>query len=266
MPYKTNPKTDGSGIIAVIPHHGECPNKCGDCFYQSERSFLEPLDENTPNMCPVEMTEGRLPRIVRVNDGHDSGVNPEMVKEATAIYKQKFYNTCLPRSLNTLTDAPVVLTLNPAKMTNTDFHRVWYPNLMMVRFRINTWNLNMADWAVQYYADRQVPIIMTFMAYYKEEGNMPEDHKKNYEFRERTTNSYFAIKNEVWREIMSRWDNTPAEKWVYSCSKVEGAKPIGDFRCSRCGNCLREYYRTMERLIAMEWWTDPNQDPAPQES
>jgi len=50
MTYKENPKTKGSGILCAIPQTGRCPMQCSDCFFQSGRSFLEPLDENLPNM------------------------------------------------------------------------------------------------------------------------------------------------------------------------------------------------------------------------
>ncbi len=49
MSYKENPKTKGSGIISCIPQKGVCPNKCEDCFFQSDRSYLEPLGENLPS-------------------------------------------------------------------------------------------------------------------------------------------------------------------------------------------------------------------------
>jgi len=48
--YKENPKTKGSGIICCIPQTGICPQKCDDCFFQSGRSYLEPLVDNLPNM------------------------------------------------------------------------------------------------------------------------------------------------------------------------------------------------------------------------
>ncbi len=50
MDYKENPKTKGSGIICCIPQTGLCLMKCKDCFFQSGRSYLEPLEENLPNM------------------------------------------------------------------------------------------------------------------------------------------------------------------------------------------------------------------------
>ena len=39
---------------------------------------------------------------------------------------------------------------------------------MFVRIRVNTWNLSMVDKAIDYYTKREVPIVLTFMRYYKE--------------------------------------------------------------------------------------------------
>ena len=57
MNYIENPKTKGSGIITCIPQEGICPMKCDDCFFQSGRSYLEPLDINLPNMPDLELTK-----------------------------------------------------------------------------------------------------------------------------------------------------------------------------------------------------------------
>ena len=72
MAYKHNPKLEGSNMIAAIPQTGKCPLGCSGCFFNSGRSFLEPLDENTPNMPSLEQSEGK---IVRVNDGNDSSIS-----------------------------------------------------------------------------------------------------------------------------------------------------------------------------------------------
>ena len=73
MVYKENPKTKNSGILCCIPQTGKCPQGCEDCFFQSGRSYLEPLDENLPNMPTIEEAKNRL---IRVNaDGNDSNVN-----------------------------------------------------------------------------------------------------------------------------------------------------------------------------------------------
>lgn len=241
MSYKENPKTKGSGIWCAIPQRGTCPNQCEDCFFQSGRSYLEPLDENLPNMPPLSECQQK---IIRVNDGNDSNNYRKLVVEAVKPYPMKFYNTSMPHLLSSF-DAPVVLTLNPGERTDTDFHRVGNcPQLMFVRFRVNTWNLPLCKMAVQYYGDRSTPIVLTFMAYFK--GRIPDGHQDNYIYRKRTLNSYWAITTKAWREVMKSFEDTPWEKWVYSCGKIEGER--GTSACARCGNCVREYFVTMERI------------------
>jgi len=241
MTYIENPKTKGSGIICCIPQSGTCPVGCPECFFQSGRSYLEPLAEHLPNMPPVEMAYGR---VVRVNDGNDSCHDFETVVRTTSQYPMKFYNTsmyanCLPKF-----PAPVVLTVNPGKKTDTDFHEVdpIPKNLMMVRARTNTWNLDLVDKIVEYYSQKEIPIILTFMAYHNEDS-VPVADRGCYTYRKRTTNPYYAIKTDAWRAIMGRYEDN---MWVYSCGKIEGER--GMTGCRRCGNCLREYFATMERM------------------
>src|SRR3989339_735440 len=238
MGYIGNPKTKGSGIICCIPQTGICPRGCEDCFFQSGRSFLEPLAENLPNMPSVEMTRGR---VVRVNDGNDSSNQRELVIANTQDFEMKFYNTSSTEGIEDF-DAPVVLTVNPAGMTD-DAYLISPipPNLMFVRVRTNTWNLNLVDEVVEYYSNYEVPIVLTFMAYF--EAVMLDGHQNNYVFRQRTMNSYWAITTAAWAGIMFEYRHN---KWVHSCGKIEGEK--GTTACRHCGNCLREYFATMERL------------------
>lgn len=239
MAYTENPKTKGSGIVCAIPHTGICPQNCADCFFQSGRSYLEPLSENLPNMPTAEQA---FYRIVRVNDGHDSNIDRAMVMDATQRYSQRFYNTSIPDSLDKF-DAPVVLTVNPGQMTDTDIHRVDpIPlNLMFVRVRANTWNQSrVVDEAVLFYGGK-VPIVLTFMAYFK--NKIPQDYSDSYILRKRTSNEYWAITTDAWRKYMARYEDN---KWVYSCGKIEGER--GTTACRFCGNCLREYFATMERF------------------
>ncbi|UCH71807.1 MAG: hypothetical protein JSW62_05260 [Thermoplasmatales archaeon] len=234
--YIENPKTKGSGIVACIPQTGRCPNNCEDCFFQSGRSYLEPLDENLPNI-----PENDPYRIVRVNDGNDSNVKKAEVLEVSRNFTHKFYNTAIPK-LDGF-DAPVVLSVNPSAMTNTGFNKIDLipENLMFVRIRTNMWNLEtVVDPAVEYYTSREVPVVLTFMAYFK--GEIPEGHEDSYTYRKRTSNSYYAITTEAWEKIMARYKHN---KWVHSCGKVEGE--LGDTKCKFCGNCIREYFVTMER-------------------
>lgn len=239
MRYRENPKTKGSGIVCAIPQRHRCPINCDDCFFQSGRSYLEPLAENLPNLPPVEETKGR---VVRVNDGNDSNNQREQVLEATKAYRWRFYNTSLPDDLAGF-GAPVVLTVNPGAMTDIAFHELEsIPlNLMFVRIRTNTWNLEMVDVVVDYYAAHEVVVVLTFMAYYT--GQIPAAHQKSYMLRRRTLNEYQAITTAAWEEVMRRYQNSP---WVYSCGKVEGE--LGTTGCRFCGNCLREFFATLERM------------------
>jgi hypothetical protein len=239
--YIDNPKLKGSGIIGCIPQSGTCPMDCEDCFFQSGRSYLEPLNENLPNM-PEDISG----RVVRVNDGNDSNNLRNEVMSSVAKYPMKFYNTSIPHEIGGF-DAPVVLTVNPAKRTDNDpiLLKEISKNLMFVRVRTNTWNINETVIpAVEYYTSREVPVVLTFMAYYKEIPVYIKDfHKNNYIFRKRTLNPYYTITTAAWRRIMATFQDNI---WVYSCGKIEGEK--GKTACRHCGNCLREYFATMERM------------------
>jgi len=239
--YKENPKTKGSGIICAIPQTLRCPMNCGDCFFQSGRSYLEPLKENLPNMPTFQESIGR---VVRINDGNDSNIEQTLVRESTQKYPMKFYNTSIPRDLDCF-DAPIVLTINPGSMTDKDWHKVRKPipkTLMFVRIRTNMWNLeSVVRPAIEYYSHNGVPVVLTFMAYY--DTPVPEEYQKYYIFRTRTLNEYWVIKTEEWKKIMDKyWRND----MVYSCSKIEGEN--ASRACARCGNCIREYFVTMERM------------------
>ena len=239
MTYRENPKLKGSGILACIPQKGRCPNGCADCFFQSGRSYLEPLVDNLPNMPTAQQAAGR---VVRVNDGNDSNVGRAGVVAAVQGYPMRFYNTAIPKDLGGF-DAPVVLTLNPGGMTDEGWHRLdpVPPNLMFVRFRVNTWNLHLADEAVEYYSEQEVPIVLTFMAYFTAE--ISSEYQADYIVRKRTMNTYAAITTAAWEGVMARYRYCI---WVSSCGKIEGEK--GTTGCRYCGNCLREYFATMERL------------------
>lgn len=232
----------GSGMLAAIPQKGRCPNNCDDCFYQSGRSFLEPLDENTPNMPTIEMSKNR---VIRINDGNDSNNNQALVISKTKQFTMKFYNTSIPKNLEVF-DAPVVLTINPGNFTDISFHKLdpIPKNLMFVRIRTNMWNLDSVVYpAIMYYQKREIPIVLTFMAYFDNPEKIPEDFADSYVFRKRTLNSYYAITTKAWEEIM---DVFRYNKWVYSCGRIEGEK--GDTHCRFCGNCLREYFACKERM------------------
>jgi len=236
MSYIPNPKTSGSGIICGIPQPGRCPNNCTSCFFQSGRSYLEPLAENLPNMPTLAQAEGR---VLRVNDGNDSHHCQSQVVKDTLAYPDKFYNTACPSDLEKY-PGPVVLTLNPGTDTDEKYAIVSDDearNLMAVRFRINTWNADMAREAAEYYAaDLDVAVFMTWMAYHNK-YEIPETHLPNYTYRRRTMNAYWAIHDNICRNVMEDFEDLPR---VYLCGE------LGRTKCRDCGNCLREYYRWKE--------------------
>lgn len=231
-----NPKTKNSNIITCIPQEGFCPINCEDCFFQSGRSYLEPFEKNIPHIPSDKMAEGR---IVRVNDGNDSNNNFELVVEKTKNFKDKFYNTSLPINLDKF-PGPVVLTINPAKMTDKKFHKVnpIPKNLMFVRIRSNPWNIeNVIKPAVEYYTSKEVPVVLTHMAYYTEKIN--EEFQDFYTFKKRTLNSYYVLNKKGKEYIINYFSENP---FVYECGYKE------THSCTRCGNCLREFHNTKERI------------------
>jgi len=244
MTYKHNPKTAGSQVVCCVPQQGRCPVKCADCFYQpnketdESRAYLGPHYEDTPNLPPIGLT---INRIVRINDVNDSNNKRPVVMEAAAKYTDKFFNTSIPTDLVGF-EYPVVLTANPgsAEATDTRYHQI-YPipkNLMFVRARVNTWNLSLIDQIVRHYSGYQVPIVLTFMAYY--ETPIPDSHKEFYSYRQRTLNSYWVIRPEVWDMVVARYrDNS----YVRTCG-ADATK----FACTECRNCENLYRLKIKEL------------------
>jgi hypothetical protein len=208
---------------------------CGHCHFQDGRSHLGRLNE--PNMPTLKEAEGH---IISVNgDGHDSNNNPRFVMNAVASFKNRFYNTSMPGALHKF-DAPVVLTVNPGRCTDEKFTPLDQipTNLMFARVRVNTWNLELVDSAIEYYSSKGIPIVLTFMTYYSRD--IPVSHKKNYVQSHVKNITCFTIRQQAWEEVMARYlDN----ELVYSC----GTNANGQF-CKNCGNCQREYQVTMARL------------------
>ena len=231
-----NPKTKGSGILCAIPQRGTCPLKCSDCFFQSGRSYLEPLDRNLPNLPSPEEAEGR---VIRMNDGNDSNNERSLVIKTATRYRDVFFNTAIPKDLGSF-PCPVVLTANPGKMTDGAACLLSDPsaNLMFVRVRTNTWNLHVVDEVVAHYTRKGFPVVLTFMAYYRQE--IPDHEKHKYEFKKRTLNSYWCIRDRYWDIIANWYRDNPL---VYTCGRDSRT-----YSCARCGVCLREYFVTKERL------------------
>jgi hypothetical protein len=177
---------------------------------------------------------------VRVNDGNDSNVDRERVEVVASGFQDAFFNTSIPERLAEF-PKPFVLTVNPGKMTDTGFHRLDTapPNMMFARVRVNMWNLqSVVVPAVNDYVDRlQVPVVLTFMAYYS--TPVKKGFEDAYHWERRTTNPYWILKRE-WIDEVERmfW----VRDTVYLCGRH------GHSLCKDCGNCLREYHAAKERL------------------
>ena len=231
-----NPKTKGSGILCAIPQRGTCPLKCSDCFFQSGRSYLEPLDRNLPNLPSSEEATGR---VVRMNDGNDSNNERSLVIRAAAQYNDVFFNTAIPKDLGSF-PGPVVLTANPGKMTDGAVYLLPNPppNLMFVRARVNSWNLHVVDEVVAHYTSKGFPVVLTFLAYYGTE--IPAEEFGKYEFKRRTLNSYWCLRDRYWDIVVDWYRDNPL---VSTCGRDSHT-----YSCARCGVCLREYFATKGRI------------------
>lgn len=223
-----NPKQEGSNLWDCKPQVGLCPLNCNQCFYNRPGAFY--VDINQPHFPTVEeVGEG----IVRVNCGHDSNIEREKVIRETAIYKHRFFNTSMPRFDF---PAPVVFTANreeekpPLIYAETD-------NVMYVRLRVSTTNLEFVQMGVDHYIDYidgQIPVVLTFMAYYED----PPD-KNNYEWKVRHINSYWCAKKEFILKVLEIFKDN---RFVTMCGT-----PDSNY-CRDCKNCETYYWQTVKRL------------------
>jgi len=225
-----NPKLVGSSIVDCIPQTGECPLKCGEengesCFYNGGR-FYRTLDE------PLFPTaEEAKEKIVRVNSGHDSNIDREYVISSTEKYKHKFYNTSIPKFDF---PAPVVFTCNSRSLLLINP----IENVMFIRVRTSMWNLDDVDKAVDCYLKQQkVPVVLTFMRYYKEES-VKEEFKQFYVKKQHILNTYWCLNTEGHLSVLERYKGTG----VRMCGT-----PVSSF-CADCRNCEMLYWEKIREL------------------
>ncbi len=221
MEEKQNPKLEGTDIIEAIPQTGKCPVGCDECFYNGGR-FYRQLDKP---LVPT-MEEARR-KIVRVNPGHDSNIQKDLATMATAAFPHKFYNTSIA-SFDF--PGPVVYTCNA-----TQLHLVlMVRNLMAVRVRVSTWNLEEVDKAVEHYLTLKVPVLLTFMRYF---NYLKIRIKKDYEWRKNILNEYYCIKQEAILRVLERYKG----KGVRMCGTPASSL------CIDCRNCEFLYWQWIRR-------------------
>lgn len=236
MDRTQNPKLEGSLIIDAIPQTGECPMYCSQCFY-NEPGFYRPIDQPL-----IPTAEEALNKIVRVNSGNDSNNKRDLVIAATKDYPRKFYNTSVPR-LDF--GAPVVLTINGRDTDETFFApsdvKGNLEDLMFVRFRANTWNLELCDDAVHAWChEKGIPLVLTTMRYYDRESvKKPED----YTYKKHILNESFSLKSESLRGIFSRYRQ---ENLVFYCGNPVSESSM----CSDCRICEHTFDKALLRVEA----------------
>jgi hypothetical protein len=113
---KRNPKQEGSNLFDCRPQVGVCPNNCNQCFYNRPNAFYNNIDQpSIPS--PEKVDTG----IVRMNCGHDSNIERDLVIETSKQYKEVFFNTSIP---NLDFPGPVVLTANPKEEESATKYRI----------------------------------------------------------------------------------------------------------------------------------------------
>ena len=232
-----NPKQVETALFDCVPQSGKCPHNCNQCFFNREGAFYTP----TPSVPTVEEVEGG---IVRMNCGHDSNFERDLVIETALKYKDFFFNTSVPRFDF---PGPVVLTANPKEE-----ERPWQPdyedqiprNLMFVRLRVSSTNLQKVFEAARWYTHGNVPVVLTFMSYYDAEPQVPDAIKASvdgpcYEWKTRILNSYWCPTAPFIRFVMSQFREN---RLVSMCGSLKGSL------CRNCRNCEIFYIQTAKRL------------------
>lgn len=266
-----NPKLEGSGIWSCRPQTGPCPNNCNQCYYIRPGAYY--CDINKPNIPdPDEVGDN----IVRMNSGHDSNFQKELVLETAARYKHVFFNTAIP---DFDFPAPVVFTVNgkeeePAwcpivnrwKKTRQlhPKHEEFFDRIMFVRARVSPTNWKYIEEAVACWTAKNIPVVLTFMAYYNqappglekafgaycvEENHYDEraECKKwttgyeAYVWKKRTLNSYWCPTREYMRQCIIHMKKFGG-RLVTVCGTLDSGK------CSECKNCVNYYWITRKHL------------------
>jgi len=229
---KRNPKQEGTCLYDCVPQSGKCPMNCNQCFFNREGAFYT----QTPSVPTLyDVGDG----IVRMNCGHDSNIQKELVLETAKVYPKVFFNTSIP---NFDFPGPVVFTANP-KEEGSVYLADTPKNLMFVRLRVSATNLPYIKAAVNYYTGRQVPVVLTFMSYYTKEPEVSPAMKNLvgvcYEWKVRHINSYWCPTKAFIKYVMGIFSDN---RLVSMCSSID------DSYCRACRNCETYYLQTMKRM------------------
>jgi len=299
-----NPKQEGSNLWDCIPQKGPCPMNCSQCFYNrvSVCNYCAGTGKIGPSLiggagpdryCPKCNGTGKVyafyagmkpliptpeevgDGIVRMNCGHDSNLERELVIETAKKYKHFFFNTSIP---NLDFPGPVVFTANPKEEESVllpSYRDNWkFDNLMFVRLRVSTSNLHYIENAVKSWTDYKVPVVLTFMAYYNQDppGTMKPPKQDGvrqskkikewddsvrilidrssfgrvaYKWRIRHANYYYCPTKEFMKYVLDRMKKIGGQL-VTICGT-----PDSNY-CRDCKNCENFYFLTLRHLQEVE--------------
>jgi len=239
-----NPKQEGTCLFDCKPQVGLCPIGCNQCFHNRPGAFYVSIDESQIPT-PEEVGDG----IVRMNCGNDSNNQRDLVIETAKQYQRYFFNTSIAKFDF---PGPVVLTANPKEEDHNHYHYPlwhgdfgWYAparNLMFVRLRVSPTNLELVAKAAAAWTQAQVPVVLTFMAYYTHEPEIPANVTVEgpcYEWKVRHINSYWCPTPAFIRYVLNQH---ASNRLVSYCGSLEGSY------CRLCRNCETHYIQTCKRL------------------
>lgn len=207
-----NPKMVGSGLVECKPQVGKCENDCNQCYYNRNEEYKS-----------VVILPKDTGKIVRMNAGHDSNIRRGLVLAAATRYEHVFFNTSIPRFDF---PGPVVFTANSEEELAASLIDI-PENLMFVRLRVSSTNLDFINEAIRYYTGKLVPVVLTYMAYYTARPYNPG----SYTWKKRFVNSYWCPTEVFKRNVLLEYGN----RLVRNCGTL----------CKDCGNC-ETFYRLMK--------------------
>jgi hypothetical protein len=115
---------------------------------------------------------------------------------------------------------------------------------MFVRLRVSSTNLDWVRDGVDWYTSYQVPAVLTFMAYYTAEPQVPADVSAAvggpcYQWKVRHINSYYCPTPAFVRYVLDQYRDN---RLVSYCGSLEGSY------CRLCRNCETYFIQTVKRM------------------
>jgi hypothetical protein len=208
---------------------------CNQCYYNRPGAYY--IDTDKPLIPGVE---GVGDGIVRVNSGHDSNIDKGRVIKVAKRYKHFFFNTSMP---NFDFPGPVVYTANKCEEKLACIPRDCVSNLMFVRLKVSSTNLNYVEAAIalHQYFNKYVPIVLTFMRYYDYKPSEPAGGEKWYEYKKHIKNDSWCPTTHFKTAVMNRMKKIGG-RLVTMCGTIDSNY------CRDCKNCETYYWQTIKHM------------------